>query len=143
MRPLLLALILLCSLARAGDAAGGNPEAVLRGSEYFVLGVLGRGGGTSRETKALRELLRQPDAAARCEAFIATGSPVLKAYGLAGLKYLGSPKFAVHSRALAQSQEKVPMIRGDVARQISFREFLERLDRDYPHLPPDVTPVIR
>lgn len=133
--------IFLNALSTSPAATSDDAEGILRKSEYFVLGVLGRGGGSSPQTAAMRKLLGQPDAVARFEGMCADANPVIKAYGLAGLKFAGSPKFAEKARAAAQLEGKVSMITGDVARRVSFAEFLTRLERDYPALPPESAPV--
>lgn len=143
-RRLLLALLATAALLPLGRASAGpteEAEQVLRKSEYFVLGILGRGGGSSPQTAALRQLLATPDAATRFEKWLASEQPALRAYGLAGLKYLRSPKYAEKARAAAAWPGVLPMITGDVARRVTFAEFLERLDRDYPELPPESAPI--
>ncbi|MBS0657481.1 MAG: hypothetical protein JSR82_04445 [Verrucomicrobia bacterium] len=136
-------LVLLLTPAAVPAGPADDAEQVLRQSEYFVLGTLGRGGGSSPQTRALRQLLAAPDAVARCEKLLASGQPALRAYGLAGLKFARSPKFAEQARVAATWPGTVPMITGDVARQVSFAEFLQRLERDYPELPPESEPVVR
>jgi hypothetical protein len=112
-----------------------GPEAILRGSQAFALGRVGRGGSTSPETKALRELLSQPGAVARCEALFRSGNPITRAYALAGLKYARSPRYRTLARQAPGAPANVRMITGDVVRRVSLREVVTRLDRDYPSLP--------
>ena len=55
-RPLLLALLATAALLPLDRASAGpteEAEQVLRQSEYFVLGILGRGGGSSPQTAVL------------------------------------------------------------------------------------------
>ncbi|MBS0659582.1 MAG: hypothetical protein JSR82_15170 [Verrucomicrobia bacterium] len=119
----------------SAQPAAGAPERILQQSPGIALGTVGRGGGLSEEAKALRALLRQPGATARLEALFRTGSPIAQAYALAGLKYAGSPRYRSLARRAITRPGQLRMITGDVVRRVSWREFMQRLDRDYPTLP--------
>lgn len=119
-------------IAQAGED---ESEQVLRKAVFFSLGTVGRGGGTSAETKALHALLARPDAVARFESMLASENLIVKAYGLAGLKYLKHPKYEERARATVGISGEFQMITGDVVRRVTLEEFIERLDRDYADLP--------
>jgi hypothetical protein len=79
--------------------------------------------------RALRELLKQPDAVARLEALISSASPAGKLYALLGLR---SRDRAAYARALEKwrtTDAKVETARGCMLRRESFGDLLKEIER--------------
>lgn len=130
-----LVLFAVVGSGRLSAQPADSPERILQRSPGIALGTVGRGGGLSEEAKALRALVRQSGAAARLEALFRHGGPMAQAYALAGLKYAGSPRYRALARRAASRPGQLRMITGDVVRRVSWREFVQRLEQDYPTLP--------
>jgi hypothetical protein len=63
-------------------------ETVLQKTEMFALGGIGVAGTMSEGERALREILGQPNALARLEALVSSGSTAGKLYALLGLRII-------------------------------------------------------
>src|SRR5690349_783833 len=76
-----------------------EPGGGLQDAGSFALGGIGVAGTMSSGERALREVLKQPDAVARLEALLSGASPAGKLYALLGLKIRDR---AAYERALGK-----------------------------------------
>ena len=86
-------------------------------------------GTMSAGERALREVLRNPDAVARLEAMIPNASPAGKLYALLGLRIRDR---AAYERALEKCRTvdaKVETARGCMLSHESFRDLLKEIER--------------
>ena len=81
--------------------------------------------------RALREILKQPDAVARLEGLLPTASPAGKLYALLGLRVRDH---AAYERALGKCREieaKVETARGCILSRESFRDLVKEIERGH------------
>jgi hypothetical protein len=117
--------LFLSTVFRAPADADSN----LQSAGRFALGGIGAAGTMSAGERALRELLKQPDAVAQLEALISKASPAGKLYGLLGLRIRDR---AAYERALEKcrtTDAKVETARGCILSQDSFRDLLKEIER--------------
>jgi hypothetical protein len=79
--------------------------------------------------RALREVLRQPDAVARLEALLPNASPAGKLYGLLGLRIRDR---VAYERALEKCRSTDAMVetaRGCILSRESFRDLSKEIER--------------
>ncbi len=79
--------------------------------------------------RALREVLKQPDAVARLEALLANASPAGKLYGLLGLRIRDR---AAYERALEKCRSTdatVETARGCMLSREPFRDLVKEIER--------------
>ncbi len=113
----------------------------LQNAGSFALGGVGVAGTMSAGERALREVLRKPDAVARLEAMIPNASAAGKLYALLGLRIRDR---AAYERALEKCRSvdgKVETARGCMLSRESFRDLVKEieggqydtfLDREWP-----------
>ena len=98
----------------------------------FAMGGIGVAGTMSAGERALREILKKPDAVAQLEALLPTASPAGKLYAVLGLR---SRERAAYERALEKCRTidaKVPTARGCMLGQEQFRDLLKEIEHgDY------------
>jgi hypothetical protein len=101
----------------------------LRKTELFALGGIGVAGSMSEGERALREVLKESDVAARLEKLLADASPVGQLYALLGLRRRDR---AAYERALGKlrtTDAKVQTARGCILQQESFSDLLNEIER--------------
>lgn len=101
----------------------------LESAGSFALGGIGVAGTMSAGERALREVLDQPNAAARLESMISSASPAGKLYALLGLRLRDR---AAYARALEKCRSvdaKVETARGCMLSQESFRDLLKEIEK--------------
>jgi hypothetical protein len=121
---LLLAAVLLIPVRPARAESNG-----LQSAGSFALGGVGVAGTMSAGERALREVLRKQDAAARLEALVPNASTAGKLYALLGLKIRDR---AAYERALEKCRTvdaKVETARGCILSQESFRDLVKEIER--------------
>ena len=95
----------------------------------FALGGVGVAGTMSAGERALREILKNPDAVFRLEALLSNASPAGKLYALLGLKIRDR---AAYERALEKCRtldSKVETARGCMLSQEFFRDLVKEIER--------------
>ena len=115
---------LVLSTAWVQAAPGG-----LESAGSFALGGIGVAGTMSAGERALRDVLKEPDAVARLEALLSSASPPGKLYALLGLRLRDR---AAYERALAKCRTidaKVETARGCMLSQESFRDLVKEIER--------------
>ena len=101
----------------------------LQSAASFALGGVGVAGTMSAGERALREVLKQPDAAPRLEALLPNASPAGKLYALLGLRIRDR---AAYERALEKCRSTdaaVETARGCMLSRESFRDLLKEIER--------------
>jgi hypothetical protein len=117
-------LSLAVSHLRAAEAA-----TELQSAGSFALGGIGVAGTMSAGERALRELLKEPDALTQLEKLVSSASPAGKLYALLGLRIRDR---AAYERALEKCRTidvKVQTARGCMLQQESFRDLLKEIAR--------------
>ena len=120
----LLAAVLLTAISPARAESDGLPSA---GS--FALGGVGVAGTMSGGERALREILKKPDAVSQLEALLLNASPAGKLYALLGLRIRDH---AAYERALEKCRAldaKVETARGCMLDHESFRDLVKEIER--------------
>jgi hypothetical protein len=127
--------IALLSLLCAGFAPAdqrSDAAAVLRKTSSFALGGVGVAGSMSEGERALREVLKEPDATARLEGALPNASPAGQLYALLGLR--GRDR-AAYQRALEKygaNNATVQTMRGCILQKESFRDLIKQIEHgDY------------
>ena len=95
----------------------------------FALGGVGVAGTMSAGERALREVLKTPDAVSQLEALLANASPAGKLYALLGLRIRDR---AAYERALEKCRAldaKVETARGCMLDHESFRDLVKEIER--------------
>ena len=95
----------------------------------FALGGIGVAGTMSGNERALRELLKQPDALLQLEKLVTNAPPAGKLYALLGLRIRDR---AAYERALEKCRTidaKVETARGCMIQQESFRDLVKEIER--------------
>jgi hypothetical protein len=118
-----------------------SSEAVLQKTQMFALGGIGVAGTMSEGERALREILKQPDALARLEALLANGSPAGKLYALLGLRIKDRPRYERARDKFPKLEMKIETARGcmldrepvsHLADEIERGQYDTFLDRTWP-----------
>ena len=96
------------------------------------MGGVGIAGTMSQGERALREILKEPEAVARLESVLPDASPAGQLYALLGLRLRDR---AAYQRALEKcraNDASVPTMRGCLLQRESFAELVKQIERgDY------------
>ena len=93
LRLLFWVFVLMACLGRATSAFAEEAYNTVKTAAWFTIGGVGIAGTTAPQEKAFRELLKQPEPAARCQKLLVEGSPAGQLYGLLGLRLLDQQAF--------------------------------------------------
>ena len=121
--------VCVASLLTLISPAHAESEYRLDGAGSFALGGVGVAGTMSAGERALREVLRKPDAVAQLEALLPNASPAGKLYALLGLRIRDH---AAYERALEKCRSvdaKVETARGCMLDTESFRDLVKEIER--------------
>jgi hypothetical protein len=132
-RLIAFAVIAMLSLQRTVHAAiASEADSILRKSGAFALGGVGVAGTMSEGERALRELLKQPDAVVRLEHMLPDASAPGQLYALLGLRLRDREAY---QRALAKYGQRdvtVQTMRGCIVQQEHFTTLVKQIDHgDY------------
>jgi ethanolamine utilization cobalamin adenosyltransferase len=133
LRLIAFTVIATLSLPRTVNAAiASDSDSILRKISAFALGGVGEAGSMSAGERALRELLKQPDAVARLEHMLPDASAPGQLYALLGLR---ARDREAYQRALARYGQRdvtVQTMRGCILQQEPFISLVKQIDRgDY------------
>jgi hypothetical protein len=106
-----------------------DPENGLRKAGSFAIGGVGVAGTMSAGERALRDVLKEPDAVSKLERMIPNSTPAGKLYALLGLR---ARDRAAYERALEicwSTDAKVETARGCILSQESFRDLVKEIER--------------
>ena len=119
-------LILLVTTTRSEQPA---PDVTLRKTELFALGGIGAAGAMSEGERALREVLKESDVAARLERLLSEASPAGRLYALLGLRLRDRPVYERGLQKLRTTDGKVQTARGCILQQESFGDLVKEIER--------------
>lgn len=122
--------LLWVALLRADERS--DAEALLRKAGSFALGGVGVAGTMSEGERALRGVLKEPDAIGRLESVLPNASAAGQLYALLGLRLRDR---AAYQRALEKhgaNDAKVQTMRGCILQTESFRDLIKQIEHgDY------------
>lgn len=119
-------LILLVPFAQSEQSA---PDATLRKTDLFALGGIGVAGSMSEGERALREVLKESDVAARLEKMLSDASPAGQLYALLGLRLRDRAVYERALRKLRTTDAKVQTARGCILQHESFGDLVKEIER--------------
>ncbi len=122
----LAVLILWVPSARSEQSA---PDATLRKTELFALGGIGVVGSMSEGERALREVLKESDVAARLEKLLSDASPAGQLYALLGLRRRDRVAYERALQKLRTTDAKVQTARGCILQLESFGDLVKEIER--------------
>ena len=101
----------------------------LQSAGSFALGGVGVAGTMSAGERALREILKQPDAVTRLEALLPNASPAGKLYALLGLRIRDRAAYECALEKCRTTEAKVETARGCMLSEESFRDLVKEIER--------------
>jgi hypothetical protein len=122
------ALIALGLLACSARLEAAEADSTLRKVTTFAVGGVGVAGTMSEGERALRELLKQSDAAARLQRVLPEATPAAQLYALLGLRACDRE---VYQGALARYRRRdatVQTMSGCILQEKSFRALVKQID---------------
>ena len=125
-----LALFLICTVPVPAE-----PGAGLDKLATFALGGVGVAGTMSEGERALREVLKQPDAVTQLESALQDASAAGQLYALLGLRFRDRTAYQRALEKYRANDAKVQTMRGCILQRESFRELVNQIERgDYDSL---------
>jgi hypothetical protein len=107
-------------------------EIPLHEAASFAMGGVGVAGTMSAGERALRQILKEPDAVSRLESMIPNASPAGKLYGLLGLRARDRTAYAGALEICRPTDAKVETARGCMLSHESFRDLVKQIEKgDY------------
>ena len=133
LRLIAFTLIALLSLQRTVDAAiASDTDSILRKISAFAVGGVGVAGTMSEGERALRELLKQPDAVVRLEHMLPDASAPGQLYALLGLRVRDREAYRRALARYGQRDVNVQTMRGCILQQEPFTTLVKQIDHgDY------------
>lgn len=104
-------------------------DAALRKAGSFAMGGVGVAGTMSEGERALREVLKHPNAVARLESILPEASAPGQLYALLGLRARDRDAYQRVLAKYGQRDTKVQTMRGCILQQESFSSLVKELDR--------------
>jgi len=114
---------------RISGAEHNAAETVLEKTSLFALGGIGVAGSMSEGERALREVLKEPDVAARLEKMLSDASPAGQLYALLGLRFRDRAAYERALEKLRTTNAKVQTARGCILQQESFGDLVKEIER--------------
>ena len=104
-------------------------ETALQKTMTFALGGVGFAGTMSQGERALREVLKEPDAARRLENIVANASAAGQLYALLGLRLRDREAYQRALQKYRTNDANVQTMRGCIIQRESFRKLIEEIER--------------
>ena len=101
----------------------------MKTAERFSIGGVGVAGIRAKPEVAFRQLLKEPDAAARCQRLLNEATPAGQFYGLLGLRLLDDDAFRAALPRYRDSKEAIPSIAGCILMQTPASEIARRIEK--------------
>lgn len=101
----------------------------LEHTQFFALGGIYEDGRMSDGERALRAILRKPDATAQLEAMLVRASRAGRLYALLGLRLRDRAVYARALRTLPTEDAQVAVMRGGIIREASFHAVVSEIQR--------------
>ena len=109
-----------------------NAELALGKTSSFALGGVGVAGTMSAGERALRDVLKEPDAVTRLQRLLPDASPAGQLYALLGLRIRDRAAYQKALEKLRVNDVKVQTARGCMLSQESFRNLVREIEKgDY------------
>jgi hypothetical protein len=105
-----------------------DPQRDLLKAGSFAMGGVGVAGTMSNGERALRQILKEADAASRLEGLIASASPAGQLYALVGLRAKDGAAYARALEKLKAIDTKVETMRGCILQRESFRHLVKEIE---------------
>jgi hypothetical protein len=106
-----------------------DPENGLRKAGSFAIGGVGVAGTMSAGERALRDVLKKPDAVSRLERMIPNATPAGKLYALLGLRSRDRAAYETALESCRSTDAKVETARGCMLSRESFRDLVKEIER--------------
>ena len=119
-----LAMAVIFSADGVGVSAA-TPD--LERAQLFALGAIYEDGRMSEGERALRAILRQPDATRQLEAMLLRASPAGRLYALLGLRLRDRTVYARTWRTLPKEDTQVRVMRSGIIRAASFQAVVSEI----------------
>ena len=119
-----LAMALAFSTERAGAAAA-MPD--LERTQLFAIGAIYEDGRMSEGERALRAILREPDATRQLEAMLLRAPPAGRLYALWGLRLRDRAVYTRVLRMLSKQDARVTVMRDGITRAASFQAVVSEI----------------
>jgi hypothetical protein len=126
----LYAALLFAALYFPGAAlTPAESEIPLRKAGSFAMGGVGYAGSMSAGERALRKILKAPNAVAQLESMIPNATPAGKLYGLLGLRARDRAAYARALEMCRATDTKIETAHGCIIGHESFRDLVKEIDR--------------
>jgi hypothetical protein len=125
---LLLPLVMRADEPKSGGYTAYEAYATLMSTNTFAIGGVGFAGTTSGPELALREVLKQPDAAATCQKLVANATVEGQMYGLLGLKLSDDKAFAQALPRYKNSKTDIRVMSGCILGTQQVGEVAKRIE---------------
>jgi hypothetical protein len=126
----MVCLVVGVSVPLAGDRS--NAELALGKTSSFALGGVGVAGTMSAGERALREVLKEPDAVPRLERLLPDASPAGQLYALLGLRDRDRATYQKALAKLRRNDAKVKTARGCMLGEEPFGDLVKEIEKgDY------------
>jgi hypothetical protein len=112
-----------------GDVCVSAARPDLVHTQFFALDGIYEEGRMSDGERALRAILRKPDATAQLEAMLGRASPAGRLYALLGLRLRDRAVYARAVRTLPRKDGPVAVRRGGIVREASFHAVVSEIQR--------------
>ena len=132
-----LLLLASCTLLSASVVVARSESALTTEAAYqfvktadrFAIGGIGVAGTISRDEKAFRQLLQQPDALGRCQRLLSEATPAGQFYALLGLRLLDQAAFRAALPRYKDSMAEIPTIRGCIVMSMRAAELARQIEK--------------
>src|SRR5688500_12852569 len=122
-------LLVVALILSAGGVCVSAATPHLERTQLFALGGICKDGRMSDGERALRAILRKPDATAQLEAMLLRASPAGRLYALLGLRLRNRALYARALRTLPREDAQVAVMRGGIIRAASFHAVVSEIQR--------------
>jgi hypothetical protein len=106
-----------------------DPDYGVRKAGSFAIGGVGVAGTMSAGERALRQILKETDAASRLEGMLSNASPAGQLYALLGLRARDRAAYGRALEKLRTIDARVATARGCILGQESFRDLVKEIER--------------
>jgi hypothetical protein len=127
-RTFFCALLLACAALNVFAITPVTPDHDLRTAAVFAMGGTGYAGVMSSGERALRQVVKAPDAAARLQSMLAASTPAGQLYALLGLRARDRAAYDRAREKLSDNDTEVKTMSGCIIHPQTFRELLRQID---------------
>ena len=120
-------LLVVALILSAGGVCVSAATPDLERTKLFALGRIYQDGRMSDGERALRGVLRKPDATAQLETMLVRASPAGRLYALLGLRLRDRAVYARAMRTLPREDAQVAVLRDGIIRRASFQAVVSEI----------------